>query len=195
MADYELCQSVMANNRSTQRKCGFFHDCNGERRRLAGIFALLCAIFVLSGCGGNSYRAPESLRVPEVSTAYRQEVVMTALGLMGSPYRYGGNSPATGFDCSGLVNYVFGMAAGTPLPRTSGAQAVSSRRISRRELREGDLVFFNTSGRANSHVGIYVGDGRFVNAPSSGGRVRIDTLDNPYFARRFDSARTLFARR
>lgn len=120
---------------------------------------------------------------------------MTALGLMGSPYRYGGNSPATGFDCSGLVNYVFGMAAGTPLPRTSGAQAVSSRRISRRELREGDLVFFNTSGRANSHVGIYVGDGRFVNAPSSGGRVRIDTLDNPYFARRFDSARTLFARR
>lgn len=119
---------------------------------------------------------------------------MTALGLMGSPYRYGGSDPA-GFDCSGLVNYVFHQAAGTRLPRNAGNQAAASRRITRRELREGDLVFFNTLGRPNSHVGIYIGDGRFVNAPSSGGRVRIDTMDNPYFAKRFDSARTLFARR
>jgi len=120
---------------------------------------------------------------------------MTAMGLMGSPYRYGGTEPSGGFDCSGLVNYVFSQAAGAQLPRSAGSQAAASRRISRRELREGDLVFFNTLGRPNSHVGIYIGDGRFVNAPSSGGRVRIDTMDNPYFSRRFDSARTLFARR
>lgn len=120
---------------------------------------------------------------------------MTALGLMGSPYRYGGNDPATGFDCSGLVSYVFRQATGTGLPRITRDQAAASRRINRRDLREGDLVFFNTLGRANSHVGIYIGDGRFVNAPSSGGHVRIDSLDSPYFSRRFDSARTLFASR
>ncbi|HLU78255.1 MAG TPA: C40 family peptidase [Burkholderiaceae bacterium] len=119
---------------------------------------------------------------------------MTALGLMGSPYRYGGQDPR-GFDCSGLVNYVFRMAAGAALPRSADEQAAASRYISRRELREGDLVFFNTLGRPNSHVGIYIGDGRFVNAPSSGGRVRVDSLNNPYFAKRFNSARTLFASR
>lgn len=120
---------------------------------------------------------------------------MVALSLMGSPYRAGGNHPSRGFDCSGLVNYVFASAAGTRLPRTADSQAGVSRPIARRELRAGDLVFFNTLGRPNSHVGIYIGDGRFVNAPSSGGRVRIDTLDNPYFAKRFESARTLFASR
>lgn len=117
---------------------------------------------------------------------------MTALGLMGSPYRYGGTDPISGFDCSGLVNYVFLQATGARLPRTSSHQAGAARRVSRRDLRAGDLVFFNTLGRPNSHVGIYIGDGRFINAPSSGGRVRIDTLDNPYFAKRFDAARTLF---
>ncbi len=120
---------------------------------------------------------------------------MVAMSLMGSPYRSGGSHPSRGFDCSGLVSYVFSSAASARLPRTASTQAAASRRITRRELREGDLVFFNTLGRPNSHVGIYIGDGRFVNAPSSGGRVRIDTLDNPYFAKRFESARTLFARR
>lgn len=120
---------------------------------------------------------------------------MTAMGLLGTPYRYGGTSPTEGFDCSGLVNYVFRNATATPLPRSTGDQAAASRRISKKELREGDLVFFNTLGRPNSHVGIYVGDNRFVNAPSSGGRVRIDSLDSLYFKKRFTGARTLFARR
>lgn len=120
---------------------------------------------------------------------------MVAMSLMGSPYRAGGDNPTRGFDCSGLVNYVFDRAASARLPRSADSQAAVSRRIQRHELREGDLVFFNTLGRPNSHVGIYIGDGRFVNAPSSGGRVRIDSLDNPYFAKRFESARTLFASR
>lgn len=120
---------------------------------------------------------------------------MVAMSLMGSPYRAGGSHPSRGFDCSGLVNYVFRSVAGAPLPRTADSQAKVSRAIRRKDLREGDLVFFNTLGRPNSHVGIYIGDGRFVNAPSSGGRVRIDSLHNPYFAKRFESARTLFASR
>ncbi|MFT0851120.1 C40 family peptidase [Achromobacter sp. F4_2707] len=148
---------------------------------------------LLSGCAGTPPKSSStSYAVPP---QHRQEVVMLALGLTGSPYRYGGTDPIGGFDCSGLVNYVFNQAAGTAVPRTTGDQANASRRISRSALREGDLVFFNTLGRANSHVGIYIGNGRFVNAPSSGGYVRIDTLDNPYFSKRFTSARTLFANR
>jgi Cell wall-associated hydrolases (invasion-associated proteins) len=119
---------------------------------------------------------------------------MTAMGLLGTPYKYGGNDPAKGFDCSGLVNYVFRMAAGAGLPRDTTGQAGVSRAIGARELQYGDLVFFNTLGRPNSHVGIYIGDRRFVNAPSSGGRVRVDSLDSPYFSKRFTSARSLFAR-
>ena len=120
---------------------------------------------------------------------------MTALGLVGAPYRYGGTDPQRGFDCSGLVNHVFRQAANTAIPRDTAGQAAASRRISNRGLQLGDLVFFNTLGRANSHVGIYIGDRRFVNAPSSGGRVRIDSLDSPYFSKRFTSARSLFAQR
>ena len=120
---------------------------------------------------------------------------MTALGLIGAPYRYGGTDPRQGFDCSGLVNYVFRKAAGAAVPRDTAGQAAASRKISTRNLEIGDLVFFNTLGRSNSHVGIYIGDRRFVNAPSSGGIVRIDTLDSPYFSRRFTSARSLFAQR
>lgn len=163
--------------------------CNFKEWKCRILWAI--ALVVVTGCAGP--RMHSSPPAPNISDHHRQEVVMTALGLMGSPYRYGGQTPIQGFDCSGLVSYVFSTVAATPLPRSAGDQAAASRRISRRQLREGDLVFFNTLGRANSHVGIYIGDGRFVNAPSSGGRVRIDSLDNPYFAKRFDSARTLFA--
>lgn len=167
--------------------CLFFADW----RRVCGVWALLG---LMAGCAGTGPRdGVPALR--DIPVQHRLDVAMTAMGLMGSPYRYGGADPIGGFDCSGLVNYVFRQAAGAPLPRSAGKQAAASRRISRRELREGDLVFFNTLGRPNSHVGIYIGDGRFVNAPSSGGRVRIDRLDNPYFSKRFNSARTVFARR
>lgn len=167
--------------------CRYFADW----RRLT---AILCAIFILSGCAGPSQQQRD-IALQQLPESHRQEVVMTALGLMGSPYRYGGRDPFAGFDCSGLVSYVFQKASGTPLPRSAYEQAAVSRRINRRELRAGDLVFFNTLGRPNSHVGIYIGDGRFVNAPSSGGRVRVDSLSNPYFSKRFNSARTLFSSR
>ena len=156
---------------------------------------LLCiAVALLAGCAGTRIPGNKQM-VHELPEQFRQEVVMTAMGLMGSPYRYGGKDPLQGFDCSGLVNYVFAEVAGSTLPRSAREQAAASRRIKPGELREGDLVFFNTLGRPNTHVGIYIGNGNFVNAPSSGGRVRIDNLANPYFAKRFNSARSVFVRR
>lgn len=169
--------------------CGFSADCPRK-------IYLLFMLALLAGCAGTGTdRGTDVVRAIQVPAEQRQEVVMVAMGLMGSPYRNGGTDPSSGFDCSGLVSYVFQTAASTQLPRTASSQASVARRISRRALRAGDLVFFNTLGRPNSHVGIYIGGGQFVNAPSSGGRVRVDTLDNPYFSRRFESARTLFAAR
>ncbi|AYR21929.1 C40 family peptidase [Alcaligenes faecalis] len=122
----------------------------------------------------------------------RSAVVLSALSLLDTPYRYGGRKPSTGFDCSGLVHYVFSQESSSPVPRRTSDQARAARGVSRSELRPGDLVFFNTLGAPNSHVGIYIGKQQFINAPSSGGRVRIDSLDNPYFAKRFETARTFF---
>ena len=111
-----------------------------------------------------------------------------ALNMVGKRYRYGGAGPATGFDCSGLVQFSY-RRAGVRLPRSTEHQLVSSRPISRSQLRRGDLVFFDQEGRKNSHVGIYLGAGRFVHAPSSGKRVRTDRLDSPYWARHLSSIR------
>lgn len=111
------------------------------------------------------------------------------MGLVGIPYRWAGNTPATGFDCSGLVQYVFARAADVKLPRTTAELSLRGQAIDPHEIASGDLVFFNTSGRPHSHVGIYIGNLRFVNAPSTGGVVRLDYLTNPYWANRFDGIR------
>lgn len=121
----------------------------------------------------------------------REEISVQAMSLVGVPYRWAGNTPATGFDCSGLVQYVFGRAADVKLPRTTMAMSERGQRIDPDEIAPGDLVFFNTSGRPHSHVGIYVGKLRFVNAPSTGGIVRLDYLTNPYWAKRFDGIRRM----
>ncbi|MBD9478164.1 C40 family peptidase [Pseudoxanthomonas sp. PXM02] len=120
-----------------------------------------------------------------------QVVLQRALALMGTPYRWGGTSPDSGFDCSGLVGYVFRTALGIELPRVSrdmAANADAERIGTREELRQGDLVFFGLKGRVN-HVGIYVGEGRFLHSPSSGKDVRVDSLITGYWANRYLSAR------
>lgn len=117
---------------------------------------------------------------------------MTALGLLDSTYTYGGAHPSRGFDCSGLVAYVFNAATTHKLPHNTAQIASISRPIPKDQLKAGDLVFFNTLNRPNSHMGIYLGDGQFINAPSTGGRVRIDSLNNPWFASRYTSAGSLF---
>lgn len=121
----------------------------------------------------------------------RSDVVMQALSLLGTPYRYGGTSPQRGFDCSGLVRHVYASALGQELPRRSEQISGLGVPVSRAELQPGDLVFFNTLRRAFSHVAIYIGDGRFVHAPARSGRVRVEGLDDGYWAARFDGARRM----
>lgn len=119
------------------------------------------------------------------------EVVLRALALLGVPYRFGGESPDAGFDCSGLVRHVFRDALGFSLPRRAQEISAHGELVPRGDLLPGDLVFFNTLRSAYSHVGIYVGENRFVHAPTSGGVVRVESIDVDYWSRRFDGARRL----
>lgn len=119
------------------------------------------------------------------------DVAVRALAHLGAPYRYGGDDPSRGFDCSGLVRYVFLDALGLALPRRSHEIVRSGLAVERERLQPGDLVFFNTLGRMFSHVGIYIGDGRFVHAPARRGQVRVNGLDEPYWAARFNGARRI----
>ena len=114
----------------------------------------------------------------------------TALKLLNAPYRAGGSRPSTGFDCSGLVQYSY-QQAGLSLPRTTEQQRRTSKPIRLADLRRGDLVFFDQEGKKNSHVGIFVGNGRFVHAPSSGKRVRSDTLNAPYWKKHISEVRRI----
>ncbi len=116
-------------------------------------------------------------------------LVSTALGFLGVPYKRGGTSAATGFDCSGFVKAVYEQTAGLILPHKAAQQAADSERINQTDLQPGDLVFFNTMRRAFSHVGIYIGEGKFIHSPKPGAQVRVDNMDESYWRRRFDGAR------
>ncbi|MGN6580676.1 MAG: C40 family peptidase [Bordetella sp.] len=118
-------------------------------------------------------------------------ILSEALEQLGTPYRYGGDSPATGFDCSGLIQYAAKHSIGMTLPRNAAEQAAFGIPIARSELRPGDLVFFNTMGARYSHVGIYLGADRFVDAPSTGGVVRIDDMTVSYWNSRYSGARRI----
>jgi cell wall-associated NlpC family hydrolase len=119
------------------------------------------------------------------------DLVMSAMNFLGVPYRRGGNSEASGFDCSGFTRYVFENSIGRLLPRRSRDQATSTDllTISRDDLKPGDLVFFNTMRKAFSHVGIYMGDGKFIHAPRSGSHIRVDDMREAYWTQRFNGAR------
>ena len=121
-----------------------------------------------------------------------QEVAIYAMGLIDTGYRFGGKNPEAGLDCSGMVSYIYGKSAGVQLLGSARDMARKGRTVERANLRPGDLVFFNTRNAPFSHVGIYIGDDRFVHAPSSNGRVRIDPLSASYYAKRFETARRYF---
>lgn len=121
-----------------------------------------------------------------------KDVVIFALGLIDSDYRFGGKNPEAGFDCSGMVSYIYGRAAGVKVGGSAADIARRGRPVDRSDMRPGDLVFFNTRNATNSHVGIYIGDDRFVHAPSTQGQVRIDKLAASYYAQRFEMARAYF---
>ncbi|GAB3384327.1 C40 family peptidase [Azotobacter armeniacus] len=152
--------------------------------------ALVLVAALLAAC---SSRSPTPDTPPDGGrpSPAAEDVLVRALGLVGTPYRWGGNTPDSGFDCSGLIGYVYREAAGIRLPRSTRKMiAMGAPSVRPEALHSGDLVFFATDGgRRASHAGIYVGEGRFVHAPSRGGTVRLDRLADGYWHSRYLGAR------
>jgi len=121
--------------------------------------------------------------------AKASELVVNAMGFLGVPYKRGGNSVESGFDCSGFVRAMYEQTVGLVLPRSAAQQAAATEKIERSELQPGDLVFFNTMRKAFSHVGIYIGNGKFIHSPKPGAEVRVEDMGMAYWNRRFDGAR------
>jgi cell wall-associated NlpC family hydrolase len=169
--------SIMVNDGMTRIAC-----------RLLLILPLL-----LAGCGSVPPQSGigESIR----SASGREkanEVVLFSLGLLNIGYRFGGKNPEAGLDCSGMVSYVFRESVNLSLQGSAADLAKRGRAVDVAYIQPGDLVFFNTLNRPHSHVGIYIGEGRFIHAPSSKGKVRIDSLASGWFAQRFEEARNYF---
>ena len=128
---------------------------------------------------------------PAATAPQRGPVVREALATVGAKYRYGGASPATGFDCSGLVTHVYKRAWGLTLPRNTAGQRHAGRAVNQSQLVPGDLVFYNTKNQPYSHVGIYIGNGKFVHAPRPGEHVRVDSIHAAYWRAHYNGARRL----
>jgi cell wall-associated NlpC family hydrolase len=132
-------------------------------------------------------------QVRQTVTDRASNLVMNAMGFLGVPYRRGGNDAESGFDCSGFVRAMYEQTVGLLLPRRANEQAAATEKIDKADLQPGDLVFFNTMRRAFSHVGIYVGDGKFIHSPKPGAQVRVEDMRVSYWQRRFDGARRVTA--
>ncbi len=145
----------------------------------------LCALF--AGLGFIPLAAPAS--APHAESARAETPADHAMRALGARYRLGGSSPRTGFDCSGLVTHAFEQAWGVTLPHNVQAQSRIGIPVKRSALRPGDLVFYNTRNRPYSHVGIYLGEGRFIHAPRPGKLVRVESLRSSYWSARFSGAR------
>lgn len=154
--------------------------------------AILALAALLTACASKAPPPPPVIASPAPQfSPVADDVLFRALGLVGTPYRWGGNTPDSGFDCSGLIGYVYRDAAGISLPRsTRELIAMRAPSVGINALQSGDLVFFATNGGGQvSHAGIYVGEGRFVHAPRTGGTVRLDSLSNSYWQRSYLSAK------
>jgi len=149
------------------------------------IFSTLMLVLLLTACASPVPRAEKT------SEDRMNDLVMYALSLADTPYRYGGNSAEGGFDCSGYVGHVFKHELNISLPRTSREISRIGDPIEQSELRPGDLVFYNTLRQPFSHVGIYIGDGKFVHSPKSGDRIRVEPMHYAYWKSRFNGARRI----
>jgi cell wall-associated NlpC family hydrolase len=177
------------------------HDPQRRKGLLTGLG--LVAAVLLAGCSSpparrtapaNSEPANPAASRPRPSGTYntvRNDVAMVALSLLDTPYAWGGRGPATGFDCSGLVAHVLREGGGLRVQGSAADLGRMSRPIDTTNVQPGDLVFFNTLGARHSHVGVYVGDGRFVHASNPRTGVRIDAMSNRYYAQRFEGAHSL----
>ncbi|MFO1380030.1 MAG: C40 family peptidase [Chitinivorax sp.] len=171
---------------------------------------LACLIAALPGCASRTpvthvaapkqqlAAAPAKVAAPQPSRpeanadnfgGTAMEVVLYALGLLNIDYRFGGANPESGLDCSGMVSYIYRQAAGISLPHNAAQIAQLGREVERQQLEPGDLVFFNTRNKPFSHVGIYIGDERFVHAPATNGQIKVSSLRNSYFASRYEGGR------
>jgi cell wall-associated NlpC family hydrolase len=159
-------------------------------KRISTVFPIGLFFFVVAGCASAPQPSTVKLSQQPASGGVAERAAQHATQLVGKPYRYGGNNPSTGFDCSGLVQWSYAQA-GRKLPRSTDDQRVAAERIRVSELRPGDLIFFDQEGKKHGHVGIYVGNGEFVHAPSSGKRVRRDRLDMPYWKKHISEVRRL----
>lgn len=150
---------------------------------------LYLMMFLIHGCATTGPSVPAPAQQPP--RAERSEALLQALLSIGLDYRYGGSGPESGFDCSGLVAHVYERAWGIRLPRNTAGQSQAGVPVSLAELQAGDLVFYDTLKRPYSHVGIYLGDGRFVHAPRTGAQVRIESVKSAYWSQRFNGARRI----
>jgi cell wall-associated NlpC family hydrolase len=153
------------------------------------------AVLLMQGCSIEPYRPPQpppaiASSVPAPAPSVGDDIALRAIALLGKPYIWGG-ADLTGFDCSGLVRFIYDQV-GIPVPRTAAEQYSAAKRIELTGLKPGDLLFFRTQGQRISHVAIYTGEGRFVHAPRSGQPVEFRTLDDEYYRLRLAGAGRLF---
>jgi cell wall-associated NlpC family hydrolase len=170
----------------TMPNCGF------RFKAVSSLCAIACCL------SGAAYGSEPVEAEPDTSTTFIQdlsshasELAMRAIGLLGIRYKYGGTEPESGLDCSGLVRYLFKEVHGTDLPRTTREISQVGEHVDTKDLKPGDLVFYNTLRRKFSHVGVYLGDSKFIHAPASGGEVRIESMNVSYWKKRFNGARRI----
>jgi cell wall-associated NlpC family hydrolase len=167
----------------------------GNRLQHIGIVALTSLLLLtsfLQPVHADEVATTQEATIKPLSFVDRtSRMAIEALSLIGIHYKRGGNTPEHGLDCSGLVRYVFRESGGKELPRTSAEISKLGESVDKQDLQPGDLVFFNTLRRTFSHVGIYLGENKFIHAPSSGGAVRIDSMDLSYWKARFNGARRI----
>ncbi|MDR0441358.1 MAG: C40 family peptidase [Candidatus Accumulibacter sp.] len=167
--------------------------------RHSPLFVLFFAAVLFLGGGGMAWsteQAPdpdEEISLLDRYTNSAQDLILKGLEFVGINYRRGGTSPESGFDCSGFVQAVFRDALGELLPRTVKEQSRVGDAVAKNELKPGDLVFFNTMRRAFSHVGIYLGDNRFLHSPRTGGEIRVEDMSQSYWVKRYNGARRIVA--
>ena len=169
-----------------------------SKHNLLFLIGFLC--LALNGCASRLSRPAETEAEPPAAAApaiyatdRASNVALQALAHLGTRYRAGGLSPQSGFDCSGLVTYVYREGAGLALPRNTFELSHLGEPVERAALRPGDLVFYNTQRREYSHVGIYLGEDRFIHAPASGGEVRVENLRADYWTQRYNGARRIIS--
>ncbi|AUH51094.1 hypothetical protein CXB49_09860 [Chromobacterium sp. ATCC 53434] len=175
-------------------------DDSGRRRLLQGA-ALAGLAALLAACGTTAVKTSQRPRPsrPSGDTSLSnisadgngREILLYTIGLLDGGYQFGGSNPEAGLDCSGMVSYIYQNAVGIRLPHNAARIAALARPIPDTQMQVGDLVFFNTMNRPFSHMGLFIGDGKFVHAPRTNSTIRVARLDNVYFAPRYEGARTV----